>query len=59
MTSKSLPAHLRQVLEDHVAQSDIVHDDELQGILERLAKLNDSVEKIKMTIRQKKGDLPQ
>lgn len=55
MSSKSLPAYLQQVLEDHVAHSDIVHDEELQGIFDRLSKLNDRVEKIKTTIRDKKA----
>ncbi len=54
MSSKSLPAYLQQVLEDHVAQSDLVHDEELQGIFDRLSKLNESVEKIKATIKSKK-----
>ena len=54
MSSKSLPAYLQQVLEDHVAHSELTHDDELQDIFNRLSKLNDSVEKIKSTIRRKK-----
>lgn len=54
MSSKSLPAYLQQVLEDHVAQSDLTHDEELQGIFDRLSKLNESVEKIKATIKSKK-----
>lgn len=54
MSSKSLPAYLQQVLEDHVAQSELTHDAELQDIFNRLSKLNDSVEKIKSTIRRKK-----
>lgn len=56
MASKSLPAYLQQVLEDHVAQSDLTHDEELQGIFDRLSKLNESVEKIKATIRSKKAE---
>lgn len=55
MSSKSLPAYLQQVLEDHVAQSDIAHDEELQGIFDRLATLNDRVEQIKSKIRSKKA----
>lgn len=57
MSSKSLPAYLQQVLEDHVAHSELTHDDELQDIFNRLSKLNDSVEKIKTTIRRKKQGL--
>lgn len=55
MPSKSLPAHLQQVLENHVAQSDIVHDEELEMIFQRLRKLNDSVEKIKQTIKLRRA----
>lgn len=54
MSSKSLPAYLQQVLENHVAQSDIVHDEELDGIFEKLTNLNESVEKMKAKIREKK-----
>lgn len=54
MSSKSLPAYLQQVLEHHVSRSDIVEDEELRGIMERLAKLNDSVEKVKRLIREKR-----
>lgn len=54
MSSKSLPAHLQQVLEHHVSQSDLVDDDELKGIMERLTKLNESVEKIKLVIKKKR-----
>ncbi|MDF2177129.1 hypothetical protein P2G88_02580 [Aliiglaciecola sp. CAU 1673] len=54
MPTKSLPAHLQQVLENHVAQSDIAHDEELEAIFQRLRKLNDSVEKIKQTIKMRR-----
>ncbi len=55
MASKSLPAYLKEALENHVAQSDLTHDDELQMIFDRLAKLNASVEKLKAAIMQKKA----
>jgi hypothetical protein len=54
MSSKSLPAYLQQVLENHVAQSDIVQDEELDSIFEKLTSLNESVEKMKAKIREKK-----
>lgn len=54
MSSKSLPAYLQEVLETHVEQSELTHDQELQDIYDRLAKLNDSVEKIKEKIRLKR-----
>jgi len=54
MSGKSLPAYLQQVLEEHMSQSDLVMDDELKGIFDRLSKLNESVENIKMTIREKR-----
>jgi hypothetical protein len=54
MSSKSLPAYLQQVLENHVAQSDIVQDEELDSIFEKLSSLNESVEKMKAKIREKK-----
>lgn len=55
MPSKSLPAMLHQVLEEHVAHSDLSHDDELQGIFERLDKLNENVERVKSIIMSKKA----
>lgn len=55
MSSKNLPAYLQQVLENHVAQSDLVHDQELDNIFEKLSNLNDSVEKMKAKIRAKKA----
>jgi hypothetical protein len=51
MTDKSLPAILRKVLEDHVSQSQLTHDDELQGIIDRLTNLNDKVEMYKAKIK--------
>ncbi|GAA0350249.1 hypothetical protein GCM10009092_13300 [Bowmanella denitrificans] len=54
MSGKSLPAYLQQVLENHLEQSDLVYDDELQGIFERLGQLNDKVEQLKANIRQKR-----
>lgn len=56
MPGKSLPAYLQQVLEEHMSQSDFVMDEELEGIFDRLTKLNNSVENIKATIRQKRID---
>jgi hypothetical protein len=50
MTTKSLPAHLQQVLRNHVAESQLTHDDELQGIIDRLTNLNDKVELLKNKI---------
>ena len=52
MSTKSLPASLQRVLEHHVSQSQLTHDDELQGILERLTTLNDKVEMFKQKIKQ-------
>ena len=51
MLSKSLPAVLQQVLEYHVNQSQLTHDDELQGIYDRLTNLNDKVEFLKNKIK--------
>ena len=55
MSNKSLPAYLQQVLEHHVSRSDIAEDEELQGIMQRLAKLNENVEKMKLLIREKRA----
>ena len=52
MSAKSLPASIQRVLEHHVSQSQLTHDDELQGILERLTELNDKVEMFKHKIKQ-------
>jgi hypothetical protein len=50
MPNKSLPGTLRKVLEDHVIQSKLTHDKELQGIIEQLTNLNDKVEMYKAKI---------
>ncbi|MGJ8678869.1 hypothetical protein [Paraglaciecola sp.] len=51
MTTKSLPAYLQQVLKNHVDESQLTHDDELQGIIDRLSNLNDKVEVLKKKIK--------
>lgn len=51
MISKSLPAVLQQALENHVNESQLTHDDELQGIYDRLTNLNDKVEFLKNKIK--------
>jgi polyhydroxyalkanoate synthesis regulator phasin len=51
MISKSLPAVLQQALENHVNQYQLTHDDELQGIYERLTNLNENVEFLKNKIK--------
>ncbi|MFA3790564.1 hypothetical protein AB6T38_05570 [Aliiglaciecola sp. SL4] len=55
MSSKSLPAYLQQALQQHVEQSQLTHDDELENIYVRLANLNENVEKIKQTILLKRA----
>lgn len=55
MTTKSLPAYLQQVLKHHVDESQLTHDDELQGILDRLTNLNDKVEGLKDKIKQQRS----
>lgn len=50
MSGNSLPAQLQKVLQNHLAQSDIAHDDELEGIIQKLSVLNESVEQVKMKI---------
>jgi hypothetical protein len=50
MNTKSLPAYLQQVLEEHVAESQLKHDDELQEILAKLNSLNSKVEILKLKI---------
>ncbi|MEH6709696.1 MAG: hypothetical protein V7733_00665 [Paraglaciecola polaris] len=52
MSGKSLPAYLQQVLEYHVSNAQLTHDAELQGIFERLTKLNAKVELAKAKIRE-------
>ena len=54
MTTKSLPAYLQQVLEHHVAESQLTQDDELQEIFDKLKKLNDKVESLKNKIKEKR-----
>ena len=54
MTDTSLPAYLQQVLEDHVANKELTHDDELQRIFERLTKLHSNVEGLKQKILLKR-----
>jgi len=51
MISKSLPTVLQQALEYHVNQSQLTHDDELQGIYDRLSNLNEKVEFLKNQIK--------
>jgi hypothetical protein len=52
MNTKSLPAHLQQVLEQHVAQSQLTDNDELQDIFAKLNSLNSKVELLKLKIIQ-------
>jgi len=51
MISKSLPAVLHQALEYHVNESQLTHDDELQGIYDHLSNLNEKVEYLKNKIK--------
>jgi tetrahydromethanopterin S-methyltransferase subunit G len=55
MISKSLPAVLQQALEYHVNESQLTHDDELQGIYERLSNLNEKVEFLKNKIKNNRA----
>ncbi len=50
MAGNSLPAQLQRVLQNHLAQSDITRDAELEGIIDRLSDLNESVEQVKRQI---------
>ena len=50
MSGNSLPAQLQKVLQSQLAQKDIAYDDELQGIINRLSALNESVEEVKSKI---------
>ena len=54
MSNNSLPAYLQQVLEDHVTNKELTHDDELQRIFDRLAKLHSNVEGLKQKILLKR-----
>ncbi|MCV2885594.1 hypothetical protein OE749_12915 [Aestuariibacter sp. AA17] len=56
MPSKTLPAHLRQVLQAHVDQSQLSDDDELREIMTKLSTLNERVEALKASARAKKAD---
>ena len=51
MLSKSLPSVLQQVLEYHVNQSQLTHDDELQDIYERITNLKKKVAFLKNKIK--------
>lgn len=51
MIRKSLPAILQQALQYHVNQSQLTHDDELQGIYDGLSNLNEKVEFFKNKIK--------
>ncbi|KXI29946.1 hypothetical protein [Paraglaciecola hydrolytica] len=51
MKAKSLPAYLQQVLEHHVAESQLTPDDELREIFGKLQNLNDKVEMLKNKIK--------
>lgn len=55
MSSKSLPAYLQQVLQQHVEKAELTHDEELEGIYSRLSKLNENVEKMKAKIQLKRA----
>lgn len=59
MTTKSLPALLQQVLEQHVAESQLTHDDELQEIFAKLNSLNAKVDIIKLKIIQNRKNKKQ
>jgi uncharacterized protein (UPF0335 family) len=54
MSSNTLPAYLKQVLQKHVEKSELTHDDELEDIYVRLSGLNERVEQIKARIRLKR-----
>lgn len=51
MMRKILPAVLQQVLEYHVNESQLTHDDDLQSIYDHLNNLNQSVELLKIKIK--------
>ena len=55
MISKSLPAVLQQALKYHVNESQLTHDDELQGIYDRLTNLNEKVEFFKNKIKNNRA----
>jgi len=59
MNTKSLPAYLQQVLEHHVAQSQLTQDAELQEIMVGLQSLNEKVELLKNKIKQNRMRIAQ
>lgn len=56
MSGKTLPAYLRQVLENHIAQSDLVRDKELEDIFTGLNRLNQNVERLKAVILKRRQE---
>jgi hypothetical protein len=56
MSGKTLPAYLQQVLENHIAQSDLVRDKELEEIFSGLNRLNDNVERLKSIILKRREE---
>lgn len=56
MPGKTLPAYLQQALEDHIAQSDLVRDKELEEIFSGLARLNENVEQLKSVILKRRKE---
>ncbi|GGD75985.1 hypothetical protein [Lacimicrobium alkaliphilum] len=56
MSGKTLPAYLQQVLENHIAQSDLVRDKELEDIFRGLNRLNDNVERLKAVILKRRQE---
>jgi hypothetical protein len=55
MSGNNLPAHLQRVLQNHLAQSDIARDDELENIIDRLSSLNEAVEQVKRKILENRA----
>ncbi|ALS97920.1 hypothetical protein [Lacimicrobium alkaliphilum] len=56
MSGKTLPAYLQQVLENHIEQSDLVRDKELEDIFSGLTRLNDNVERLKSIILKRREE---
>ncbi|MFW8589223.1 hypothetical protein ACOI22_00280 [Glaciecola sp. 2405UD65-10] len=54
MQNFSLPIVLKLALEQHVAEADISHDEELEDVMQRLSDLNDKVQTIKEKAREKR-----
>lgn len=50
MTTKSIPDQLRQTLIGHIDREDIVHDEEMKDILDKLANLSSKVEAAKAQV---------